>query len=890
MNSDSSFHGENRPSPDALLASARAEALGKLKIYLGAAPGVGKTYEMLMDARKKRLAGVDIVAGIVETHGRVETLELCDGLTILPRRKVEYKGRVLEDMDLDGLLRRRPAIALVDELAHSNAPGARHPRRWMDVEELIAAGIDVWTTLNIQHVESLNDVVARITRVRVRETVPDAILERADEIELIDLTPDQLIERLREGKVYAPDQAKRALRHYFAPGNLSALRELAMRRAADRIDVQVRGFRQAQGETAPWAAGERILVCVNEREAAAEVVRHAKRLADRARASWIAVHVRTARDTGFSEVERVRLNEALRLATRLGAETATLPGDRVADTILSYAREQNVTQIVIGRAKSTFLSSVLRSSVAADLIARAETIAVHILPEDALSLGRRGPRVFLPSSALTPIGLAEAAMLTGAGIAVAVPLDHWLSVPNLGLVFLAPVLVTALRRGLWPALIAALFSVLAYDFFFTEPRLNFAVHDPQAIVSLIVFAAAAVIVSALASRARDQTLAARTEARTSRELLGLARGLAAVASEDEVSRTLAAYTARAFDGDCAVFARVGVTGLRLAATAPGTPVLTDADRAAVQWTMDKGTPAGKGTDTLGGARWLFVPLRTTRLFSGVLALARSNELDPAERRRLDAMADQGASAMERAHIARAFEEARTEMDAEKLRATMLASLSHDLKTPIAGILGSVSSLRAYGARHDPETQAELLAGIESEADRMQRYVVKLLDMMRLDAGGAQPRLQALEVSDVVSGVVKRAAALADGARLEVDVPHDLPMLTADETFLHQALLNLLENAIVHGGKSPVTLRVRVRDRGMVFEVLDEGPGFGPGTEAHAFDKFWRGDNAPTGGSGLGLPIVKGFAGLMGAIVVASNRRDGRGAMLSLVFPPSAVLS
>jgi two-component system sensor histidine kinase KdpD len=881
----------NRPSPDALLAQATAETRGKLKIYLGAAPGVGKTYEMLSDARKKCADGVDVVAGIVETHGRIETRQLCEELEILPRRKVPYKGHELEEMDLDALLQRRPAIALVDELAHTNAEGSRHPKRWMDVEELIAAGIDVWTTLNIQHVESLNDIVARITRVRVRETVPDAIIERADEIELIDLTPDQLIERLREGKVYAPDQARRAMRHYFAPGNLSALRELAMRRAADRIDLQVRGFRQAQGETVAWAANERVLVCVDEREAAPEVVRHAKRLADRARASWLAVHVQTHRDRALSAAARKRINDTLLLATRLGAETATLPGDRVSETILTFASEQNVTQIVVGKAKRPLLFTAIFGSVVGDLINHSETIAVHVVPEEIASAKRQKLGVVLPSSTLTARGVVEAAVATAVAVAVALPLDRWLSVPNLGFVFLGPVLISALRSGLWPALMAALFSVLSYDYLFTEPRFNFTVHDPQAVVSLIAFSAAAIVVSSLAARGRDQTLAARTEARTSRELLGLARGLAAVAGEDEVARTLAGYTARAFDAECAVFARVGLSGLRLAATAPGTPSLTDADMAAAHWTMDKGTPAGKGTDTLSGVPWFFIPLRTARLFSGVLAIAREAELSPGERRRMDAMADQGASALERAHIARAFEEARVEMDAEKLRATMLASLSHDLKTPIAGILGAVSSLRAYGERHDPATRAELLAGIESEADRMQRYVVKLLDMTRLDAGGVKARLEALEVSDIVSSVMKRAAALAEGGRLVAEVEPGLPMVKGDGALLHQALLNLVENAVLHGGKGTVTVKARLRDGGaMEFVVLDEGPGLPPDGETKLFEKFWRGENTAAGGTGLGLPIVKGFAGLMGASVSARNRRDGKGAVFTLTFPKSAVLS
>jgi two-component system, OmpR family, sensor histidine kinase KdpD len=883
---------ERRPSPDALLAQAKAESRGKFKIYLGAAPGVGKTYEMLSDARKKRADGLDIVAGVIETHGRAETKALCAGLEILPKRKHGYRGQELEEMDLDGLIARRPQIALVDELAHTNVEGSRHPKRWMDVEELLAAGIDVWSTLNIQHVESLNDVVARITRVRVRETVPDAILERADEIELIDLTPDELIERLREGKVYAPDQASRALRNYFAPGNLSALRELAMRRAADRIDDQVREHRTAQGETAPWAAGERILVCIDERQEAQEVVRHAKRLADRAKAAWLAVHVQTARAGRLADSERQSIAETLRLAALLGAETATLPGDRVADTLLTFAREQNVTHIVVGKAKRPVLFELAMGSVVRDLIDRAETIAVYVVPEDEAGARTRGIGRWLDPPQATPLSLLEGAGLTLAAAAIAYPIDRVVDVSNLALVFLAAVLMSALTRGIWPALFTALLSVLTYNFLFTEPRYTFQVQDPENIVSLLAFSFAAVLVSALASRARNQTLAARTEARTSRELFGLAKGLASVASEDEVAQTLGAYTARAFDAECAVFARVGVKDLRLAGTAPGAAQLNEADMAAARWTLDKGQPAGRGADTLPGARWLFVPMRTRSLFSGVLAIARETALSPAERRRLDAMADQGATALERAHIARAYEEGRVEMEAERLRATMLASLSHDLKTPIAGILGAASSLRAYTDKHDEATKAELLAGIEAEADRMQRYVVKLLDMTRLDSGGIKPRAEALDVTDVVAAVLKRAEPLAEGVWLDGDVSPALPLLKTDGALLHQALFNLVENAIVHGrrggdGGGEVTLRARSQAGGIVFEVIDEGPGLPAGDETRVFDKFYRGEKAKAGGAGLGLPIVKGFASLMGATAAAHNRRDRHGAVFTLAFPENA---
>lgn len=881
---------DRRRSPEALLREAAAEAHGKLKIYLGAAPGVGKTYEMLSDARRKRAEGVDLVAAVIETHGRTETRALCEGFEIIPKRWLRYRGRELEEMDLDAVLARKPQIVLVDELAHTNVEGARHPKRWMDVEELLAAGIDVWATLNIQHVESLNDVVARITRVRVRETVPDAILERADEVQLIDLTPEELIERLRAGKVYAPDEAQRALRHYFAPGNLSALRELAMRRAADRIDIDVRERRLEQREAAPWAAGERILVCVDDRAASKEIVRHAKRLADSAKASWIAVHVQTAHEARLDAAGQRRIAEAMHLAAQLGAETATLPGANVARSLLDYAAEQNVTQIVVGQAPRSLLAELALGSVVRELLQQTATVAIHMVPEDPAGARRaaRSPATALP--ALTTRALVEGTALVALATLIAWPLDTLLGVANLTLVYMAAVLVSAVTRGLWAGLSTGLGAALACNWFYTEPRYTLLVADTDDVLALLVFSITATIVSLLASNARAQTVAAHEEAHISRELLGLARGLASVASEDEVAQTLAAHSARAFHAQSAVFARVGVDDIRLAGTAPSAVSLTEADLAAARWTMDKGAAAGRGSDTLCGARWLFVPMRTTRLFAGVLAIGRDEPLTATERRRLDSMADQGASALERAHLARAYEEVRVETEAERLRATMLASLSHDLKTPIAGILGAASSLRAYGDRHDFATRTELLASIEAEAERMQRYIVKLLDMTRLDSGSILPKAEALDATDIVSGVIRRAGAIADGVRLAGECGPALPFVRADAALLHQALFNLVENAILHGarqGGSEVVLRAEMRAGGVAFDVVDDGPGLSPGREARPFQKFCRGENAAAGSTGLGLAIVRGFAELMGATVSARNRSDRRGAVFTIAFPASA---
>ncbi|HVY89231.1 MAG TPA: sensor histidine kinase KdpD [Hyphomonadaceae bacterium] len=875
---------ERRPSPDALLEQAKLEQRGKLKIYLGAAPGVGKTYAMLSDARRKRADGVDIAAGVVETHGRAETKALLEGLEVIPKHMLGAPGRQIEEMDLDAILARKPKIALVDELAHSNAEGARHPKRWMDVDELLAAGIDVWSTLNVQHIESLNDIVARITRVRVRETLPDAVLERADEVELVDLTPDELIERLREGKIYLPDQAQLALRNYFAPGNLSALRELAMRRAADRIDEQVRGLRQAQGETAPWAAGERILVCVDEREASPEVVRHAKRRADQAHAQWLAVHVETGRGASIGERQRARLSETLRLAERLGAETATLPGDRVADTLLAYAREQNVTQIIVGKARRSLLFETVFGSVVRELINRSGSIAIEVVPEDAAHSQKTRISLMAPWPALTSRGVAEAIVMTAAATLVAWPLDKWLAVSNLTLVYLAAVLVSALTRGLWAGLLTGIASALAFNWFYTAPRHTFTIADPDNVLAILAFTGAALVISALAARARQQTLAARSEARTSRELFGLSRMLTSATSEDEAASALARYAARAFEAECAVLARIGLEDIRQASTFAMKRELTESDWAAARWTLQKGEATGRGADTLPGVRWLFLPLRTKRLVAGVVGVARETPLSPAERRRLEGMGDQAASAMERAHVAEALEHSRIETEAERLRGTMLASLSHDLKTPIAGVLGAASSLRAYGDRHDPETRDGLLSSIENEAARMQRYVGKLLDMTRLDAGGIQARAEPLDPADALSAVASRAGKLSANRPIRLDIESNLPLVRADASLLDQALFNLFENALIHAKQGPVTLKASRTPAGLALEVLDEGPGLKPGEEQRIFDRFTRGSEPGDGGTGLGLAIVKGFAGLMNAKVSARNRTDGTGAVFAMEFP------
>ena len=506
---------DERPSPDALLEKAKREErrAGRLKVFVGAAPGVGKTYEMLQQARARKKDGDDIVVGVVETHGRKETEALLDGLEVIPRRRIEYKGQWLEEMDLDAIIARKPQIVLVDELAHTNVVGSRHPKRYLDVEELLSNGIDVYTTLNIQHIESLNDVVAQITRIRVRETVPDSILDRADAIELVDLTPDDLIQRLKEGKVYVPKQAERALEHFFSPANLTALRELALRRTAERVDEQLLTEMQARAIAGPWAAGERILVCVNEDPRAAGLIRYTKRLADRLHASWTALYVETRRSLHLSDEERDRIADTLRLAQALGGEPVTIPGGHrsVADDVLGFARSNNVTQIIVGKTTRTWWFTLLHGSIVSDLVRRSGSISVHVIA--GLELGqeavpKKTVRTVEPSAPFAPWPYVYALAAVAASVGISELLWPWIGLSNTDLVFLTAIVGVAVRFGLWPSLVASAASALCYNFFFTEPYYTFNISNPREVVAVLFFTVVAVIVSNVAARARALAVAA----------------------------------------------------------------------------------------------------------------------------------------------------------------------------------------------------------------------------------------------------------------------------------------------------------------------------------------------------------------------------------------------
>ena len=883
---------EGRPSPEALLAAAKQEGRGRLKIFLGAAPGVGKTYEMLLAAQARRREGCDVVVGIVEPHGRRETEALLEGLEVIPRQQVEYKGHLLGEMDLDAILKRRPALVLVDELAHTNAPGSRHPKRYLDVEEIIAAGIDVFATLNIQHVESLNDVVARITRIRVRETVPDSILDQADDIEVIDLSPEDLIKRLREGKVYVPQQAERAIRHYFSQGNLTALRELALRRTAQRVDEQLLSHMREHAIAGPWAAGERILVCVSEAPSTAGLIRYARRVADRLRVPWTAIYVETTRTQRLSVAERDRIADFLRLAERLGASTITIPGRSIAEEVVAYATANNITQIVIGKSNRSRWFEMVHGSVVHELVRRTGSISVHVISADDSETVP--PKSIETRPAIEPIRIEPYLGSAGAvavALGIGLLLKHFIAVQSISLVFLTAILASAIAWGLWPSLFAAIASMLAYNFFFLPPLYTFTVGDPENVLALFFFLIVALIVSNLTARTRTQVVTARLRAKTTAELYAFSRKVAGIGALDDLLWATAHQITSMLNVRTVLLMPLkDREGLEVASGYPPEDQLDDADMAAARWSWEHNRPAGRGADTLPGAKRLFLPLRTDSGPVGVLGIDRDAPgplLTPDDRRLLDALCDQAAVAIERISLAKGLDEARVLAETERLRAALLTSISHDLRTPLASILGTVSSLRSFPERYSPAEREDLLSTLQDEAERLNRFVSNLLDMTRLESGAIDLKLELIDVAEIVGSALQRAGSVLAGHGVEVNIEPHLPMLRLDAVLFEQVLFNLLDNAAKY---SPIGSRIDIRasrDGELVeIEVVDEGPGIPPADLERIFDKFYRvqAQDRRRAGTGLGLAICRGFVEALGGWIVARNRRDGSGAVLTIRMP------
>jgi two-component system sensor histidine kinase KdpD len=876
---------------------------------------------MLSAAQARRREGIDVVVGVVETHGRKETDALTGGLEVIPRRQTEYRGHDLSEMDIDAILARQPRLVLIDELAHTNAPGSRHPKRYMDVAELLAAGIDVYTTLNIQHVESLNDVVARITRIRVRETVPDSVIDRADDIELIDLTPRDLIQRLRDGKVYVPQQAERAVRHYFQPGNLTALRELALRRTAQRVDDQMVDYMHSHAIPGPWAAGDRVLVCIEGGPKATAVVRHARRLADQLRAPWTAISVESSRSLRAGAAGQDSVAEAMRLAESLGAEPVVIPGQDVADTIIDYARANNITHIIVGKSHRRRWLTMVTGSVTQQVINRAGGINIHVIeaPDEAVPVAAAAPNgMAAQSTDVRPYATSLAMVLVAIPIALA--LHRVLNINNIALVFLTAILISAVRYGRGPSLFACILAVLAYNFFFLPPIYTFTIADPENVVALFFFGVVALIASDLATRVRDQGVAARLRAKTTDDLYQFSRKLTVAVTLDDLLWATAHQIAMMLKVRVVLLlpeegpldgpgessrddearrpgAGAGTRGaLTVRAGFPPEDVLEEAELAAAKWCWEKNHVAGRGSDTLPGAKWLFLPMRTGRGPIAVVGVirdepgqeARRSPLTPEQQRLLDALADQAALAIERVTLARDLHQARLRAETDRLRSALLTSISHDLRTPLASILGSATSLASQqGAALDGQTRQALLATIVDEAYRLNRFIGNLLDMTRLESGALKPRGSLTELSDLFGAALERASAILSGHKVALDIAPGLPMLNLDMVLFEQVLFNLLDNAAKYAPPgSRIQLKAYRDGHQVILQVIDEGDGIPPRDIGRIFDKFYRahGADRQRAGTGLGLAICRGFVEAMDGTITAANRTDRSGAVITITLP------
>jgi two-component system sensor histidine kinase KdpD len=891
---DSADQEATRYKPDSVSTGAPVSGAGKLKVFLGAAPGVGKTYEMLSSGLQRRREGVDVVIGIVETHGRRETEALTHGLEVLPRKRLTYRGRGLEEMDIDAVLARRPALVLVDELAHTNAPGSRHVKRHQDVAEILDAGIDVYTTLNVQHVESLNDVVAQITRIRVRETVPDSIIDEADEIEVIDVTPQELIQRLHEGKVYVRDAAQRALKHYFSPGNLTALRELALRRTAQRVDEQLLSYMRSHAIAGPWPTDERLVVCIDGGAGSAGLVRYARRSADRLKCPWLVVHVATLRGEAPGEPERDRIAEAFRLANALGGETLNLTGEKVSDAVLRYARENNVTQIIVGRPRRAQWLGALRGTTVDELIREAGPVGVHVVPGDAGD-GERPIRTRAPLKGLDLKAYAASTLAVVAALAVGKFVVLLVPLPNISLVFLAAILFTAANHGLWPSLYASLASTLVYNFFFIPPLYTFTIADPANLLALLFFTLVAVLTSNLTARVRRQIVVMQSQLKTTSDLNSFSRKLAGIDDLDDLLWA-AAFQIASMLKLRVVFLFPADLHMAVAAAYPPDDVADEADLAAARWAFDHRQAAGRGADTLPGAKRLFLPVRTVTGVLAVVGLDREEEgplLTADESRLLDALLDQIAVSIERIRLAQDIEDARLTSETERLRGVLLTSISHDLRTPLASILGAVTSLKGYFHRYDEDQRLELMTTIEDEAGRLNRFVGNLLDITRIESGALNVRMSRLEISELIETALRRASALLAKHRTRVRIAANLPPVEADPVLLEQVLFNLLDNAVKYSAAgSLIGVEVDADGDGTRIRVIDEGEGIPPDAMESIFDKFHRarpGDGRPAG-TGLGLAVCRGFVNALGGRIAASNRLDRQGAVFTVSLPSVSSVS
>ncbi|MCA8424346.1 DUF4118 domain-containing protein [Burkholderia seminalis] len=898
----------NRPDPDQLLDKLQRDEekqrRGQLKIFFGASAGVGKTYAMLQAARQRLQEGVDVVVGIVETHGRGETAALLDGLDVLPLARIDYRGRTLAEFDLDGALARQPQLILVDELAHSNVQGARHLKRWQDVYELLDAGIDVYTTVNVQHLESLNDVVGAITGIRVWETVPDRVFDAADEVTLVDLPAEELLERMRDGKVYLAQQAERAVRNFFRKGNLIALRELALRRTADRVDAQMREYRADRSIQRIWQARERLLVCVGPGAEAPTLVRAAARLAASLKADWLAVYVETPRLQRLPDARRQRTLDALKLAAELGAETATLAGADAVAALIGYAKVRNVSKIVAGGSPKAGLLRRLARPFGEQLAERAGDVDLMLIrasasdearaaPLDARARDWRDAFAQFGTHRSPPRHYVYAAAICTAITVVASLVSERLDLTNLVMLYLLGVVFSAVRLGRGPGVLQSFLSVAAFDYFFVPPRMSFSVSDTQYLLTFFGMLLTSLVISHLTSTLTRQASVAQRRERRTGAIYAMARELGAALTTEQIVEIGSRHVGEVFRARVAFLLPDSADKVRQKIEEPDAAVTltgADLDSDVGQWVYDQQKPAGRGTDTLPATAALYLPLKAPMRTRGVLAVAsrEPRELEvPEQQRMLDAFAAQIALALERVHYVEIARDALVNMESERLRNSLLSAISHDLRTPLTTIVGFSSMLAngraaaqggdAAAAERFAQREGELVDAIHDEALRMTGIVTNLLDMARLQAGSLQLKRQWSLLEETVGAALAACKRVLARHPARVALPADLPLLQMDAVLMERLFTNLFENAAKY---TPPDTSIeigaeRVTDDGLPFvrvHVDDHGPGLPAGMETRIFDKFTRGEKeSATPGIGLGLAICRAIVEAHGGKIGALNR-------------------
>jgi len=887
---------DTRPNPDELLDKIQREDAkqqrGHFKLFFGSCAGVGKTFAMLAAAKVQSAQGVDVVVGVVETHGRRDTIAMTEGLAILPPQKINYHDKLRDEFDLDGALKRKPTLILMDELAHSNIPGARHQKRWQDVEELLAAGINVYSTLNVQHLESLNDVVGQITGIRVWETIPDRVFDMADEITLVDLPPDELLRRLKEGKVYIPHQAERASKNFFRKGNLIALRELALRRTADQVDTQMRDYRADQSIQDVWQAKERLLVCIGPHDSSKKLVRSAARLAASLKADLIAVYIETPSLQKLSDAKRESIHKTLKLAQELGAETTTLSGEKLAPVLLSYAQSRNVSKLVIGKSLRPTWSRILRTSLADELASRTTDVDVYVVGHDfdteSLSQGNHSEYdnlIGMPASQMSaPKDYLWAAAICIAVTGITAGLVNIFDLANVIMVYILAAVFVAIKFGRGPSIFTSFLSVASFDFFFVPPRFSFSVSDTQYLFTFAIMLAVSLIISNLTANFRYQARIASYRERRTNALNLMSKALSSALMVDQIIEISNEHLVGVFQAKIALLLPDSHEAIRQPLVNTST-VPEQLDLGVAQWVYDNQQRAGLGTNTLPANPLLYIPLQAPMRTRGVIAIAPNDPkqiFQPEQQQLLDTFAAQIALALERVHYVDVAQDALISIEAERLRNSLLSAISHDLRTPLTAIVGLSSTLAAQNQLSE-STRQELISGINEEARHMNSLIINLLDMAKLQSGKVLLNRQWQPIDEVIGSALRLSSQVTAKNHIELEIQPHLPLISFDSVLLERVLCNLIENAVKYG-RDHIVIKANMTNNDLIVSVIDNGQGFPVGMEEKIFDKFTRGEKeSATHGVGLGLAICKAIIEAHQGRIWATNLPP-QGAKISFSLP------